>query len=175
MTKTQKAIVAIVIVAVLVVGFILGSLGANQADRVAAVRYDRLDQVGDFTQGMSQSILMSNGTLRLGSEGTALSNVVTGTCTLSTTVANLPLATSSKPFDCPATGVESGDQVFVSLPSNGGSLGGTPGVIMTHAKASTTADYIQVWLAIPFGAHSSVATSSFPLATTSVQYLSVRP
>lgn len=100
--------------------------------------------------------------------GTTATKHLFGTCTLTTTAGRLPLATSSLPFDCSATSVTSGDNVRVTLPSDGGSLGGTPGIILSYAKASTTADSIQVWLAIPFGAHSSVATSSFPLATTSV-------
>lgn len=108
----------------------------------------------------------------IGTNGGTINEIKSTTCNLSTTVANLPVATSSKPFQCAITGVASGDQVYVTLPSDGGSLGGTPGIIMSYAKASTTANgYIEVGLAIPFGGFGSVATSSFPLATTSVQVL----
>lgn len=125
---------------------------------------------GKTTMGNASTTLLSVG----GSTGTTMSQILKGTCNLSTTVLNLPLATSTKPFQCSVTSVASGDLVFVSLPSDGGSLGGTSGIIMTYAKASTTAGYIEVGLSAPFGSIVSVATSSFALATTSVPYFIVR-
>ncbi|MFA6404937.1 MAG: hypothetical protein WCW03_02980 [Candidatus Paceibacterota bacterium] len=146
------------------------STNISTAGNITTTDGGTLTVSGLATLGNASTTLLSVG----GSTGTTMSQILKGTCNLSTTVLNLPLATSTKPFQCSVANVASGDLVFVTLPSDGGSLGGTPGLIMTYAKASSTATYIEVGLAIPFGSDSSVATSSFALATTSVSYFIVR-
>lgn len=93
-----------------------------------------------------------------------------GTCNLATTAGRLPLATSSIPFDCSAQGVRSGDNVRVALRSDGATLLGTFPILLTAYLASSTNDYIHVFLAHPTDGVSAAATSSFALASTSVMW-----
>jgi len=107
---------------------------------------------------------VSNG-LRAGSDGTTITNMKSGTCNAATT--QLPLeATSTDNFTCSVTGVVAGDRVLVELPSDGGSVYG--GFNVTYSAASTDT--------ITFGVQNNTgaATSSFPLATTSIHYWIVR-
>lgn len=131
-----------------------------------------------FSGGVTISSLGVTGTasssaLIVGS-GTSIARILAGTCNPEITAGRLPLATSSQPFQCTVTGAVSGDKVFVSLPSDGGTLAGTFPILLTAAKASSTADYIEIYLAHPTDGVSAAATSSFALATTSVQYMIVR-
>jgi hypothetical protein len=109
--------------------------------------------------------------LIVGPSGSTINELVATTCTLTTTVSRLPLATSSQPFDCAVTGMASGDIVFGSLASDGGSLSGTTGIRLSSINASTTAGYAQVWLSHQSDNVLAAATSSFALATTSFQVL----
>jgi len=133
--------------------------GGSTVDLGAAVR--------DVTT-ISNTWKFNPGTLQLGPNGATITELKSTTCTLSTT--QLPLeATSTDVFYCAITGVASGDQVFVSLPSDNGAEGvaNFSGFMLSYARASTTAGYIEVGLSN----FSGVATSTFPLATTSVQVL----
>ena len=106
--------------------------------------------------------------VKIGANGGDINELKSTTCTLSTT--QLPLeATSTDVFYCAIDGVASGDQVFVSLPSDNGAEGVSnfSGFMLGYAKASSTAGYIEVGISN----FSGVATSTFPLATTSVQVL----
>jgi hypothetical protein len=110
--------------------------------------------------------------LKVGQNGSKFGTLKATTCNLAITAGRLPLATSSQPFQCAITGVKSGDFVSVWLASDGGSLSGTGGIQTSYAKASTTAGYIEVGLySRPTSIGTTVATSSFSLATTSVQVL----
>lgn len=100
----------------------------------------------------------------VGENGSTLNEIKSTTCNLSTTATSL--ASSTSPFQCAITGIASGDQVFVTLPY-GNSMSGLGGIAMRYAVASTTAGFIEVGL---FNA-SGVATTSYALATTSVQVL----
>lgn len=89
-----------------------------------------------------------------------LEKVVTTSCNASTT--ELPLeATSTDAFSCTITGARSGDNVYVSLPYTSDVSGG----LILSGRATASSD------TITFGVTnlSGAATSSFPLATTSVQ------
>lgn len=106
--------------------------------------------------------------LTVGDNGTKINELKATTCNLSTT--QLPLeATSTDVFYCAVTGVASGDLVWVQLPSDNGqvglSTGGGVGFQTTYAVASSTAGYIEVGI----GNLTGAASSTFPLATTSVR------
>ena len=131
-----------------------------------------LNVSGLTTLTNASSTLLSVGTSG-GSSGTTVAQILKGTCNLSTTVARTSLSTSTLPFQCAVTNVVSGDQVFVSLPNDGGSVTGLSnvgGIRLSYAIASTTNGYIEVGLSNMSG----TATSSYTLATTSVQYWIVR-
>lgn len=90
-----------------------------------------------------------------------VSKVLTGAC--NPTISTLPLgATSTEDFTCSVTGVASGDRVFVTLPGSGAGFGS---FVVDRATSSTNT--------ITFGVTNltGAATSSFPIATTSVQYV----
>lgn len=110
----------------------------------------------------SGASITTAGSLVIGANGSSLNEVKSTTCNLSTVSGNLPLATTTAPFYCAITGVASGDQVFVSLPSDA-----TSAITLKYATASTTDGYIEVGLA----AVNTSATASFSTATTSVQVL----
>ena len=86
-------------------------------------------------------------TLAIGSSGTALTQVLTGTC--NALIPNQSVAaTSTVNVDCAVSNVVSGDKVFIQLPPNATStLNATStngGWIFMGAKASTTDGYIQM-------------------------------
>lgn len=100
--------------------------------------------------------------IRTGASGTKVTEVLTGTCALSTT--ELPLeATSTDAFSCTATGAVSGQQCSVILPSNSDST--QVGVGVAYVSATTDALNVGLWNL------SGTATSSFPAATSSAQYI----
>jgi len=152
MTNTYKiltwASALLVVVALIAVGNI------NKQIRV----------VSDRPLGGSLEILQTkfaNGFI-VGENGTAINEMRSTTCNLATT--QLPLeATSTDDFTCSISGVDSGDQVFVSLPSNNGAVFG--GFLVDSAVAGPGT--ITVGVTNLTGA----STSTFPAATTSVQVL----
>lgn len=145
---------------------------------IVAIGVMALANSSNNTLGSVETVLVrAGGGIQVGNTRTAtiMPNIQTGTCTLTTTVGRLPLATSSQPFDCVANGVKSGDLVWGQINSDGGSLSGTGGIVLAFAKASTTANHIEAWLysrATSVG--TTVASSSFSLATSSFRYWSVR-
>ena len=111
----------------------------------------------------------------IGALGTPLVTVLKGTCTLTTTVGRLPLSTTSIPFTCIATNEVAGDQAFVSLQSDGGSLAGSGMILLTYVKASSTAGFLEVGLSFRPGlTQSETSTSSFTGVTSTVPYFIVR-
>lgn len=129
---------------------------------------------GYATTTASNGNIATAGSLTVGSTSQAVTQILNGTCNLSTTVARTALSTSSLPFQCAVANAVSGDRVFVSLQSDGGSqtsVVGLGGIVVNYAIASTTATgFIQVGLSNWSGA----ATSSYTLATSSAQYWIVR-
>lgn len=108
--------------------------------------------------GLSQRDIQAV-SLKLGDSGTYIKKEIVGTCNASMTQ-TLP-ATTTREATCTVTGVASGDNVQVTLPSRSGNFNG---FVVTHASASTNT--------ITFGIMNltGTATTSFPLATTSVMY-----
>lgn len=114
-----------------------------------------------------------NGGLQIGARGTVITQSLTGTCNLQTGTASFA-ATSTAQFNCAVTGVQSGDLVLADLPVGAGINGsgsGSPfaGFVIVSAYA-TTSNAIGVTIANFTGA----ATSTYPQATTSVEYRVIR-
>lgn len=126
-----------------------------------------------FNQGyLSQLDIQTTGTLHATStdistltvDGTDVEEIRHGTCNLSSTASFG--ATSTLSHTCTATGVASGDRVFVTLPS-AASAGTFGGFAVSGATAGSGS--ITVVLQNLTGA----ATSSYAQATTSVMYWAV--
>lgn len=149
MNNTIKLIVAGV--AVLVVGFILGTLAtykAPVASNLGAVSYDELNQVGK---------------LRVGMNGSQIGTVVFGTCNLVGVSNDTIAATSTKIATCAASQAKSGDTVFVALPYNA-----TSATSIANVSASSTAGVISVVLR-----NNGAATAVTTIGTTT-RYMIVR-
>lgn len=108
--------------------------------------------------------ITSSGSLQLGTSGTEHTKFISGTCNPSQ-VAPGSHATGTKQFYCAVPGVAAGDKVFVSLPSTAQTGATGLGFAVTSAYATGT-DMFGYTMANLTGS----ATSSYPQATTSVQY-----
>jgi hypothetical protein len=125
---------------------------------------------GYFSGGtVTAASVLATSTFAVGdSNANTVAEILTGTCNLTGTVAGVQLlATSTGQFFCTVTGVAANDKVFVSLTNGHASVWG--GFVVVDAFATTT-NRIGVTLLNDTG----VATSSYILATTSVQYWIVR-
>lgn len=142
-TIISSAIVAL-IVSVVALGTAIPQL--SQDNNLGAV-YNTVRQT--FNSGIEVTGATSTmNILQLGSSGTALQQVITGTCNL---VGGTIAATSSSAATCAVTGVQSGDLVFATLATS------TAGAVLTGARASTTSGYITVRLLNLTGGASSVS------------------
>jgi len=147
----------VVAVVALVLSFTSGGglsgsvLEHKQTDFVNGLRVAG-DLVFDGTSG--------NPAFTLGDSGSSQTKVIEGTCNAATAL--LPLeATSTDAFTCTVTGAVAGDQCHVTLPNYDLPFGG---LFVAGCTAST--DTITFSIMNDTGA----ATSSFPVATTSVSY-----
>lgn len=117
------------------------------------------------------AVIDGDGSLIIGTNGTTVTDIITGTCNLSQNSAGSHAATTSMEYYCAVTGVTSGDQVFVSLPQGAGAYaagGSSPfGGFTVNTAFATTSNVIGVSVYNGTGA----ATTSAAQATTSVQYL----
>ena len=163
MIMKDKIIGAIAVIALVMAT--IGLVGGNQSASFGGItNYDALS----LTEGLlvnGSSTLTTQ--LKVGASGTTHTKFLSGTCNVYTS--DLPfIATSTSAFAClSATGVASGDKVFVALPNiNADTSQGLAGGFSVVATYATTANAFGFDLHNNFGA----STSSFPLATTSVQY-----
>ena len=121
----------------------------------------------------SQSYFDNAGKLTLGVNGTAVTQAQYGTCNLSTGTASFS-ATTTVQFYCAVTGVAANDLVIADLPvgagKNDNGAGSPQGGFSVVAAYATTSNMIGVTLLNLTGA----ATTSYPQATTSVEYRIVR-
>ena len=120
--------------------------------------------------GSSNALTTITNRWRFSTEGSQFSRILHGTCNLTINSGYLSTTNASNTMQatCAVTGVDSGDVVFVSMPR--ASLIGNQGVrvgFWAIATEATSTDLIGVTIFNGSGA----ATTSFPLATTSVQYL----
>lgn len=159
MTNTNKIIVGIAIVAVLVVGFILGTLGGHEATPTPAPVKDLGAVVYDFSN--------LAGGIRVGMNGSSIRAIYSGTCNLFS-AGDTIAATSSVIASCLAPGVIAGDRVFVSLATS--TAGNNDNFVAIGASASSSSGYIAVSLLNLAGGASQTTK-----AGTSTQYWVVRP
>ncbi len=169
MDKIAKWIIAVLVVnlfltlgigiAVLRSGGNIGAIGSKLIeDYVPVIKYNEglYTALPIYTTGT----LKADGTFTLGS-GTAITRVLHGTCTL-TSYASLA-ATSTTWHDCAVTGATTADRVVFGAPYT---IQATSNLMYVNPRASSTAGYIGVEIYNNTGA----ATTSYPLATTSVPY-----
>ena len=167
MTNPIKQILVAGVTALVVVLIALGFY--SKGDQAMPVVQQPPTQIGGSISTIQQTFDRG---FTAGPDGTVINELRSTTCNLAIAAARLPLATSTQPFQCAITAVASGDQVWVAHPSDGGSQGRTGGITLGYAKASSTAGYIEVGLfSRPTSVGTTVATSSFTLATTSVHVL----
>lgn len=103
--------------------------------------------------------------LQLGASGTSLTQFLSGSVSCATGASTITAAATSS-YQCAATGVQTGDNVFVTLPVT------TPVFIsLVSARASTTANGI---IELTLKNASTTATIAVAGATSSVQYFSTR-
>lgn len=187
MNNTQKiplGILTVVVVLAIVIGYLVG--GSSGAPKVGGtvenfpVLFSNGLKAGNGStpqfQISSTGALTTTGTLTLGTNGTALNAIQTGTCTIyaySTTIA----ATSSARVDCQAgaaaltaiTGIASGDRIFATLAST--TVDTTQGgLVLESAAASTTAGFITLKILNLTGA----AFTWVSTASSSISYLALR-
>lgn len=173
MTTSQKVVSAVVglwLVALTVFSFVGGS---HAFGTIQGAVYDALPHwFGNalYVGTSQQTSVDSSGCVTVGSSGSKACQAQFGTCNLTQSIAGSFAATTTQQFYCSVTGVSAGDLVIADLPvgagvnsSGAGSLSGGFGVTAAYA---TTSNFIGVTLANFTGA----ATSSFPQATTTVEY-----
>lgn len=162
MTTSNKIVVGVVSVAVLVVGFILGTLGTHQASvpapasqTLGGVTYDKSNLVGDVYQGLNNTLVMSGGKFTAPTFTTAFATTSTGSGTLtSANIAkvasilstNAGALTLTLPASTTFTGVNAfvpvaGDQRSFVIINQGTALltlaGGTGTLLQTASSTKT--------------------------------------
>jgi hypothetical protein len=119
--------------------------------------------------GFTHGISVGNPTT-LGVVPTNFKKILAGTCNLSQSVAGSHAATTTKEYFCAVPGVSANDLVLVDLPAGAGlnpnGASSLAGGFVAIAAYATTSNVIAVQL----DNFTGVATSSFPQATTSVEY-----
>jgi hypothetical protein len=115
----------------------------------------------------SAGVVSTSATVAVGSDGTALNNITTGTCSLVAADGSYSMAASSTElFSCAATGVDSGDTFVWAKFATSTLAGNLANVSIINATASSTANdsiELKVWngsgaaLVIPANLASSTA------------------
>ncbi|MFA6095409.1 MAG: hypothetical protein WC767_01040 [Candidatus Paceibacterota bacterium] len=186
MFKGNKTVLAIAILALIVAIIGVWPSGAGNGDLVMATPGTQLPieqyvpavlynggiystlPIQTTSTVTGDSVTVGSSGITVGSSGTAITQVLKGTCTL---LANVSIAATSTGFaDCAVTGVQSGDNVFVSLSTTTTAIGNN--WVVAGTKASTTAGFISVKLL------NLTGTTAVPAATSgfgsSTSYLIVR-
>ncbi len=88
------------------------------------------------------SLQIDSGSLTVGTSGSNITQIIKGSCAL--TVVSTQVASSSAPYDCAVTGVQSGDIVIMQFATTTGSpLWGKSGLWnIVAAQASTTNGFV---------------------------------
>lgn len=135
-------------------------------------------QAESFLQGVgfgtrNQSQFDNAGKLTVGASGTAKTQELFGTCNPTQYSPGSFAATTTSQFFCAVTGVNSGDKVFISLPIGAGAnTNGSASVYMGFAAWGYATSSNQI--GITYANWTGAATTTFPQATTSVQYHVIR-
>ena len=110
---------------------IFGATGTRSPNGISA------DSTSPSVGQVRGTTVLATSNLTIGSSGTAMSQVLTGTCTLQG--ANLSVAaTSTQSFSCPVTGVVANDKVFVSLATTSNVGTGRQWILAGHSASSTS-------------------------------------
>lgn len=174
MSKQLIAVLAGVVVLVLLM--IAGSL--SSAGFLGGTSYDENNLVGDVYNGLAHVLMMRDGemvgpidttnTVRIGSNGSTISEIKATTCDLSNANTSIA-ATSSGYVYCSVTGVASGDVPLVQLSTTTANTKFGAWVI-TSAKASTTAGMIDMMLYNGTGA-AAVPSATAVGSSTNILYI----
>lgn len=127
MTKSNKVLIVVGFVAVLVVGFILGSLGAHQSAPVqpvlGATVYDQSNLVGDVTNGLQGTLMMSKG-LFVGPINSTASSTFSSTTTFAgrRISTNSIASSSAASATLLASSLSCGGSLVLTLPTSSVSL-----------------------------------------------------
>jgi hypothetical protein len=162
----NKTLVILVVGALLVGGFI-GYIYAPQAPiapdlgAVVAANVTTVSNPWVFSSSITNS-----GTLKVGANGSTITEMKATTCDLIGTTFTQP-ATTSVAYDCAVTGVASGDVVFAQLKTATGTVGSWD---ITRSMASTTAGYITVLLTNHTGV-TAVPSATAVGSSTNVFYI----
>lgn len=178
MDKTKLALgVALVAVVIAIGGYFYPSASAlfGSASPTGPFYYSQAGfNAGAAFGNRSQSYFDSSGKLTVGASGTATTQIISGTCNLAQATPGSFAASTTAQFLCPVTGVASGDLVIADLPVGAGAnLNGSGSTGLGFAVVSayaTSSNYIGITLANLTGA----STSTFPQATTTVEYRVIR-
>lgn len=166
MTNTFKAFAAIVLVGAAIVLFVLFGLRSGGGQTFGA------SNLGTVVPNLQ----WFTGGWRSGDNNSSIvSELIKGTCNITPAGSATIAATSTAQFYCSVIGARAGDVVMADLPIGAGANPGTGGnslgaglqVVTAYA---TTSDVVGFTIANLTGA----ATSSYPQATTSVEYLILR-
>jgi hypothetical protein len=167
----KKNSIGLVIVAVIAIIALFIAVGSRSTSPIPTSEQD----FGGMSNvdGLTITPTESTDGLKVGPASSATLNtkIISGTCTLTSYAAIS--ATSTQLHNCAITGVvTSGDRILVELP--GGTAlqgpGGFGSLVVAGATASSTAGNISVGILNLTGA----ATTSYPLASTSVPYFIFR-
>jgi len=150
MTNTIKVFI---LVAVLVVGFVLGTLSGYKAtpaqpQELGSVTFDKANLSGGVVVGQS---------------GTYITKIIQGTCNLVGVGSDTISGANYRQATCTAPGVVSGDKAQIDLPYISGSM-----VLLAGATASTTNGYITVQL---YNASSTVASQVTKIGTSTSYFV----
>lgn len=174
----NKLIVVISLVALALAGFVVYStLGRSDDALVGATPGSLLiEQYSPYVMqngGISSALpIQTTSTVTaaneaIGTSGTNLSFIGVGSCTLGllgpSSIDALHAATTTKVYDCPFTGIQSGDIVIASIATS--TVDGAAGWTVQSAKASTTNGYAEIGIYNATGASFVPSTRSVGSST----------
>ena len=164
-----------IVFAGVIVGLLLSAASSNKTlgnvyQQVTQYFYQGI-KVGtsDQFQVSETGAVTSTGTLKIGSNGSTISEIQATSCDLIGTNGS-QAASTTKPYDCAITGIASGDVAFAQLATSTAIGSGSLGWAIVASKASTTAGYVTVLLANLTGA-AAVPSATSVGSSTSVFYI----
>lgn len=167
MTNKNLMIGLVVAILIAIGGYLFPQI---QQSLGGTTNYDSLELSETLTVTGATTLSAS---LKVGTSGTTMSQILSGTCTLGTlgpaSIDASHAASTTKVYDCPVTGVVSGDNVIASFSTSTATI--VNGWSIQGAKASSTAGYIEVLIS------NLTGTARVPSATgvgSSTSYIIIR-
>ncbi len=171
---TNKIIGVIAVLSILISGYSLylsyaSSPAAPSFGAVGVKLAENYDPYLRYNGGYYSNLpIQTNSTFQLSSSGTAINGIIATTCT-GIVYASLA-ATTSQAIDCAVTGaLSSAKSVTLGAPANLQS-GNYGSLVIWGGHASSTAGYVEGYITNLTGQ----ATTSYPLATTSIPVLVIQ-